>query len=438
MKTLLPKQAYPLILSLLMLIGLMVGLDYLSDEKAYESEALILHGIPSVPAIGGWSETFRAELKKSYSDLLEKEGREQALENLAYLYHANGFAEEAQHAYLALRLAHPFEARWPYLIGAVKSDYSDQTEVIKSFETALSLEPDSKLTRYRLARSYFKDGNFSEANEILDTTEASDDPWFPLLKGEIALKEERFEEAVEYLRQSMEIDPNIKDVYELIAEAYLNVGDSKSSREVLWRMNQVESESELVDPRLLQLREYCYDNYKLRRFARVSILNDEPLVALDLLKRALEIDPEDFEACLMLAEVARESGSFGLAIEFFKRARDIDSRDDQTYLGLAGVHVANSEYKEAIRELEQGLQVSFHRSELLIELGDILLRAGNTTEAEEAFRAVFEEDAGNPLALKRLGLLLFDKSRDEARELLETYLRSAPNDAEVVSILSDL
>ncbi len=438
MKTLLPRQAYPLIFSLFLLIALMVGLDFISDQREYESEALILHGIPSVPAIGGWPEAFRSELKGYYSDLLDQDGREEALERLAYLYHANGFVDEAYHAYQALRLAHPFEPRWPYLLGVVKSDYSEQESVIKHFEATIKLEPEARLTRYRLAQAYAKDQDFDRAKETLNTPEFAKDPLFLLLKGEIAVREERFEDAIPDLASALEQDRGIKEAYELLAEAYLNIGDSVGYKEALWNFDHVEVESEIIDPRLLPLRSYCYDTYKLRQYAKISLLNDEPLVALDLLQRALEIDPEDFEASFMLAEVAKSSGSFDLASAFFRRAREIDPRDDQTYLEAARIHVDLFEYKEAIKELENGLKESSYRSDLFLELGKMLLRVGDPEKAEEAFRAALREDSDSLRAMKGLGLYLFQRNEGEGRKLLEAYLSSVPNDAEVASLLRGL
>jgi tetratricopeptide (TPR) repeat protein len=88
---------------------------------------------------------------------------------------------------------------------------SSWSEVVNSYESALALNPDDTLIRWNFAqfleRNKAIDGAIRQGMEIC--TRLPHAPWPHYFVGSLMAKEGRVEEAVEFLRKALEIQPNL-------------------------------------------------------------------------------------------------------------------------------------------------------------------------------------------------------------------------------------
>ena len=71
-----------------------------------------------------------------------------------------------------------------------------------------------------------------------------------------------------------------------------------------------------------------------------------------MLKKVLEIDPNNVDALINLGYFSSKSGQYDKAIERFKQVIEIDPEYSDVYLYLSDVYLQMGNYEEAARYLE--------------------------------------------------------------------------------------
>ncbi|MDQ8187851.1 hypothetical protein [Pelagicoccus sp. SDUM812002] len=289
------RQITPLLISLAVIGGLSFTVRKFEREAPRPFDRLIVEVLPELPDLTGRPSELIERLENAHAKLEVGELQREALVELAYLYHANGFFSQAESCYLGLESFETENARWPYLLGVLKEDRMNQAEVATHFARSITLDPARPLSYFRLGEAYRKGGEFKDARTAYEycVLGAPNDGWARLGLGRISVAEREWELAKDWLEKAIDLMPKLEPVRELLPDVYLELGNidkAKSLREDLGKRALV---SEPRDAWLSFLSEHCYDSYRLLEYARESRAAGFFEEALSSLERALLYGAED-------------------------------------------------------------------------------------------------------------------------------------------------
>lgn len=289
------KQVVPLLVSLAIVGGLSLMVRTFEREAPRPFDRLIVEVLPELPDLTGRSSELIERLEEAHGDLQIGERQRDALVELAYLYHANGFFLQAESCYLGLESFEIENPQWPYLLGLLKRDRRDQAEVATHFARAIQLDPTHSLSYYRLGDAYRKGGQLDDAKTSYEyrLIGSPRDGWARLGLGQVAMLENEWEAARDWLEQARERMPEIGQVHELLPEVYVELGNIEAAKQARGEADPRRQVFEPRDERLSFMSAYSYDPYRVLELAREARAAGEVEQALELLERALQVGAED-------------------------------------------------------------------------------------------------------------------------------------------------
>ncbi len=253
-----------------------------------------------------------------------------------------------------------FAAR--YALALMLSRLNQLPEAIEVLRVIEDDEPPSQSTPeplWLLADLHYRQESFQDALRVLDhyARIAPQDLRLTLRRGQIALLEGRFDDAVQLFRQARTQQPESPAIHHGLGLA-------------LWRSNDLDE-------------------------ARQSLL------------RAVELAPQQPEFLLDLGKLLVETGTASEAIPYLERATQADSPPAEAFFELSRAHrrAGNqpeaNRYLERFRQLRDEQQAGIDRQEQLgtaLRRGQDLLRHGNVRQALQAFQQAVEQDPQSWLA----------------------------------------
>jgi tetratricopeptide (TPR) repeat protein/predicted AlkP superfamily phosphohydrolase/phosphomutase len=155
--------------------------------------------------------------------------------------------------------------------------------------------------------------------------------------------------------------------------------------------------------------------------------------------KALALDPDDADAWLNLASLARLHGNPVEAERHVERALRVDPNSAGAIAELAELRRDRGDIEESIRLYREALTLNDSLPGLYLGLGDSLQRAARYTEAEAAFQRVLELDPDSFEARYNLGVTYARQQRlDDAAGAYEAALARSPEHPLAVSALNNL
>ncbi|WP_413718281.1 tetratricopeptide repeat protein [Silicimonas sp. MF1-12-2] len=159
----------------------------------------------------------------------------------------------------------------------------------------------------------------------------------------------------------------------------------------------------------------------LKSMARWQIDADQPELALQSLRTALDREPEDSEALMLMSEAHQRNGSQELAQDLLAQAAEASDNAPRESLALATSLFLQERYRPAEDVLVRALRRSPGNIDLLSLLGQVHLEAEDWARAEQveaALRRIDSEQAGT--RAEELQYQIF--GRREGRERAIAYL----------------
>ncbi len=138
---------------------------------------------------------------------------------------------------------------------------------------------------------------------------------------------------------------------------------------------------------------------------------------------------------LLAARVHLSAGDSGAATASLHRALERDPKDAEAWMMLAQVHVSAGDRSAAIEALTQGAQLS-RSADAWVELGRLQAATGDVGPAAQAYRTALGMDAGHAGALRSLASLAAETfDFNTAKQCLVRFLSSAPGDEGALGLL---
>ena len=210
--------------------------------------------------------------------------------------------------------------------------------------------------------SYWRDGR-TLWTHALDVNPQNDTAHNGLCN--LALKQNRFEEAVFHAREALQVRSDSADAHNNLGLALLGAGQKAEARIEFQKV----IETSPSRPRV---------HYNLATLLLDSGQLDEAIAEF---QKELEIQPESVEAQNNLGSALEQRGAFDDAVVCFRRAIQLDPHRTKLHYNLATVFLKQGQFDQAIPYLEKELQINPASAEAHNDLGIALSQKGQIEEA---------------------------------------------------------
>jgi tetratricopeptide (TPR) repeat protein len=163
---------------------------------------------------------------KSASTQMPSEELAQAHGDVGLILMATGYHAAAETSLRNAQALAPREAKWPYYLGQLFLLTSDRANTLKSFERALALRPTDLPTIVRLGDAYLDQGRTEDAGRLFLRAREIDARSAAAFEGLGRVAQARGDQAraVEYLEQTLTLDPQATRVHYPLAQSYRSLG----------------------------------------------------------------------------------------------------------------------------------------------------------------------------------------------------------------------
>ena len=158
------------------------------------------------------------------------------------------------------------------------------------------------------------------------------------------------------------------------------------------------------------------------------------------IKNALQREPDNSEARLLLATSLMETGDPAGAVSEVRKAIVAGAPEDSTYPLLARALLAQGDFKKLTAELaDRKLGTPAARVQLGIALATAVAAQGDLRRAKNIVSAALAEDPANPRGLLlQAQLAAQEGDMAQAGKLVETVLQNAPDDVEALMVKAQI
>lgn len=359
------------------------------------------------PAVVAQFATARAEVQRTAAS----GGHELAAAygELAQILHVYELFDGAEAAYRnAIRLASA-DVRWPHLLGYLFAQTGRLDEAAERFDDVLRLNPDHREAAAHLADVNLRRGRLALAREQFLTIEAA----FPAFAGhglgEIALREERFDEAVRRFQAVLARIPTATAVHYPLAMAYRGLG----------RVDDAVRHLELRGTGTVRVSDPVVDRIRtLVRGERGLVLQGREFYeagqfpeAADAFRRAIAVAPGSVTAHVNLGLTLVQLGDRATAMEAFRAAVAVAPEDVAAHASLGALLAETDRLPEAAEHL----RAAFDRAPDAVATRNLLVRTlirlGRADDAIAVLTRAATVDPDDEAVTVDLAILLADRMR---------------------------
>ena len=271
--------------------------------------------------------------------------------SFARALHAYELFDGAEAAYQNAAILAPADGRWPYLLGYLFQQTGRLGEAESQFVRVVRLEPARRETAARLADVYLRLNRLRESREQFQALRDVFPAFAAHGLGDVALREGRFNDAVQHFRDALERVPQATAVHYSLAMAYRGLGRMDAARAELERRGA--GVITLGDPEVDSLRALVRGERLLTIRGKAAFEAGQYRDAASWFAMAIADSPEAVAARLNLATTYIRLGEPDKAIEQFETVNRLDPDDDETATNLAILLADRSRFADAIAVLRK-------------------------------------------------------------------------------------
>ena len=448
------KKSIFLLLAAVVIVA-MAGASYMWWQKADAQFAVVSASLPAMPDLSAAPAMLRERIGIADTRARTRLHARNGLAELSALYHANGYLNEATLCYEGLEQLEPAEPRWLHRHAAILAGYGEIEPALALWHKTAQLAPDYIPIRLRIGDCEFKSNRLDAATAAYEEVlrRSPSDPYALLGLARIDFEAQRWEKARERLETVVK-QTNYLLGYDLIVSVYERLGLRDLAAAIRGSAKASGAYRDPPDPWLDELIDVCLDPYRLSLTAGVLARNGESAKGVELLRRAVEIAPDDVSSHFQLGNLYVELRDTNAGREQLERCTTLAPTFSDGWARLSALLSQTGDQAGAERALEAGLRncpqspglhlmlarnlrkaqqtgeaineflISIrlrpNEPDAYIELGDVYIEQGRVDEGMEQMRAALETDPANPVALSVMAFNAISTGNNpEARKWLE-------------------
>lgn len=306
--------------------------------------------------------------------------------NLSLAFRHMGRMEEARKAAQLAREIAPNDPKVAMLSGNLFQELGDTESALNAYKTGISASPEDASLLYNLALAQYKQGKIPDAIDNFEKA-ISQDPSgrVTILShghlGKIYFDRENWQRAEYHFREATRLQPdNAQNQYNLGLVA-LKLGKKEDAvsyfkRALIGGTNEPEVYLRLAE---------ALESLKL------------PSLAIQALKKALEIRPADVDVLFALGDLYYKRGDLIPAEEIFRKIISVTPGDTYTETALINLGIILDEmerYSEAMDTLERVIQLNPKNYNAYYNLGLASLHSGQAARAIQAWKKASALESG--------------------------------------------
>uniref|UniRef100_A0A671DZW6 dolichyl-phosphate-mannose--protein mannosyltransferase n=1 Tax=Rhinolophus ferrumequinum TaxID=59479 RepID=A0A671DZW6_RHIFE len=237
--------------------------------------------------------------------------------------------------------------------------------------------------------------------------------------GNLLKSQEKKEEAITLLKDSIKYGPEFADAYSSLAS-------------LLAEQERFKEAEEIYQAGIKN----CPDSSDLHNNYGVFLVDTgSPEKAVAHYQQAIKLSPSHHVAMVNLGRLYRSLGDNSVAEEWYKRALQV-TRKAEILSPLGALYYNTGRYDEALQVYREAAALQPSQRELRLALAQVLAMMGQTKEAEKMTNHIVSEETGC-LECYRLLSAIYSKQElhDKALDAIDKALQLKPKDPKVVSEL---
>ncbi|XP_027450274.1 protein O-mannosyl-transferase TMTC1 isoform X2 [Zalophus californianus] len=237
--------------------------------------------------------------------------------------------------------------------------------------------------------------------------------------GNLLKSQEKKEEAISLLKDSIKYGPEFADAYSSLAS-------------LLAEQERFKEAEEIYQAGIKN----CPDSSDLHNNYGVFLVDTgSPEKAVAHYQQAITLSPSHHVAMVNLGRLYRSLGDNSVAEEWYKRALQV-ARKAELLSPLGALYYNTGRYDEALQVYREAAALQPSQRELRLALAQVLAVMGQTKEAEKMTNHIVSEETGC-LECYRLLSAIYSKQEhhDKALDAIDKALQLKPKDPKVISEL---
>jgi tetratricopeptide (TPR) repeat protein len=322
----------------------------------------------------------------------------------------------------------PDDGRWPYLLGTIHEHDRRLEEAARWYQAARDADATYLPTLLRLGDVRLLQNDLAAARSLYGEALAlaPDDAYTHAALGRLAAREQKHQDAARSFERALELDPDATSLHYPASQAYRALGDEERMRRHLERRGN--GRVRFADPVAEEVQRQVRGAGAELLLARMALREGAVDTALERVRRAIELDPDNASAHNNLAVVLEAKGQIDEAVAAYREAARLDPSSVGRRFTLARLLGRLGRDEEAAAELRSVLALAPDFGEGRIELARVLTRQGRPEEAELEYReALLADPRATPARWELVAVLERLGKKDEARRELDTLLAAAPD-----------
>jgi len=391
--------------------------------------------IPTVLAQRLTDATHRIESHATLSEGLAELGR---------LYHASGYAAEAETCWQLFRTLEPHDARSAYYLADLRRTANDQEGMLELLRETTRLAPNYAPAWLRLADALFKSDEIAEATAAYQKRLelAHDDPYALLGLARIELRQRQPLLARQRLERLVQVAPKFSPGHNLYAEILATEGVNENVLKHRWLGRETGRFRDADDPWLDELISWCFDYERLCLRGTVEFQSHIGDGGRSCFERAIGLRPDALTAYELLGNLDFDQGKPGLARQQYERGLARVPAAQLTaeyYARLSNACWKMQQPAEAARYAREGIARTGESPELYNELGVALLALDDVTGAVAAFDHAVALSSNDTIANYNLALVFINQQRiPEALAALHRAIELRPTYPDALELLAEI
>jgi tetratricopeptide (TPR) repeat protein len=339
--------------------------------------------------------------------------------------------------------------------------YADNGELEKAVASLNELEKRTGITevltlnKFRLySMMDKKEEAYGEIQQIIDKNPT--DPKYLVLMAELFMEDNRNDDAIRYLEQAREIDPDFPPLTIALVNYFERTNNRVEAQAVLTKaitspsmeldaklqlltrylaiLQQTEQELTQANPLFESLFEQHPNASRLNLiYGSVLMLQENPEGAMEQFEIFTRENPEDPAGYDQMLRIVVPNEEFDKVVEITTEALKHLPGEPQFYFYLGGAYYQQQKYEEALRIFEEGLEKanfpnSIVESNFHGQIGDLHHHLGDTVTAFESYEQALKLDPQNLHVLNNYSYFLSLQKRelDKAEQMSGITVKLEP------------
>lgn len=414
--------------------------------------------LPSLPELSRQTPAVRAHLIEADRAARANPTSADIVGALGLAYHADMFYDEAEETYAIAEELNRSAWIWTYYRALVREARGDSRGLEEGLRRVVAAAPEFSPAWWRLGEAEFKAGRHESAEDAWRRVLTLPEPPRPaaaagsparaasapisayaaLGLARLAMVKGDAHGARELLERITADAPKFGPAFRLLGSAYAALGRTEDAENATRIANRSPGYDPYVDPMLDALVQQSRSSTFLLQQAAAADLSINGAWREYVVRRAIDVDPENMDALYELTSILRAFRRWTEALELLERHQRLAPGNFRVVADIGRCFAGLQRYAEAESALRRALDGQ-DDADTRYDLGLVLNRRGRIGDAIAEYRRALDRQPNHAGALNNLGVALAQQGRpEEAMRQFERLVAIDPENADAHTNLGAL